>query len=599
MRIVFSYSRFSAELGLFGHFARRNSTWQPLAQCLLAACVEQAGHEAIILDGEANQWDTGRMAREAVALRPDIIGINAYSPFFHLSADLAAAIKKINPDQIVCGGGPHFTITKEKAMLPGFDYGFLGEAEESFPEFINAMDHRKDVRKIQGIMYRENEEIKSTGARWLTLTAMKKSDLGGEYPLDRLPLPARRLLNMRAYKLGTPKGRNYFTSIQGSRGCRWSCLVAGTKILMHDGKYANIERIKKGDRIVSADLRKGVPGIGTVIKTGNRIASDIYRLTFSDGTQIDITGDHPVWTKAGWRRIRSLSKEQQLLSLPDLFKGSLPAPPPFEGNHLRLASLCQRKDSTRQAWREQSHEAFGNSREGRQDTEPTTWPSIVGFHARQESGRENVARSASRGNAGSAKDKNSSLSEITTFIEANRIQENFNGKGIRSAYGKFKTYDVEQSHAPTRGGSETECYYEEITSGGQVGPASSERDEQMREAVGQDFSPRQTPSEICGIQEVLDRAWTVGEETESRFHSYDNEIETSHPLQREILAHERKHRRTQKRLHDIGLDGSMPLGQLPTEKEQATTQGFSQRISPRRSEEHTSELQSQSNLVCR
>src|SRR3989338_8313300 len=33
---------------------------------------------------------------------------------------------------------------------------------------------------------------------------------------------------MRAYKLGTPRGRNYFTSIQGSRGCRWGCIFCAS-----------------------------------------------------------------------------------------------------------------------------------------------------------------------------------------------------------------------------------------------------------------------------------------------------------------------------------------------------------------------------------
>lgn len=228
-KVVFCYSRWSAELKLFGHFSRRNSTWQPLAQLLLAACVEKAGHEAIMLDGEANAWTTERLAQEAVKLKADAIGINAYSPFFHLSADLAQAIKRINPDQIVCGGGPHFTIAQQDAMVDGFDYGFLGEAEESFPEFVTALEHDRDVRKIQGLMYRDKGEIKSTGARWLTLEAMTKADLtGSDYPLDRLPLPARHLVNMRYYKLGTPRGRNYFTSIQGSRGCRWGCIFCAS-----------------------------------------------------------------------------------------------------------------------------------------------------------------------------------------------------------------------------------------------------------------------------------------------------------------------------------------------------------------------------------
>ena len=140
-----------------------------MAQALCAAVCEEAGHEAIILDGQAKQWDTQRMAREVVALKPDIVGINAYSPFFHLSADLAAAIKAINKDIPVMGGGPHFTIVKEKAMLPGFDYGFLGEAEDSLPEFLEYFAQRGALaapRHIKGLMWRDYAgKIHSTGER--------------------------------------------------------------------------------------------------------------------------------------------------------------------------------------------------------------------------------------------------------------------------------------------------------------------------------------------------------------------------------------------------------------------------------------------------
>lgn len=231
MKVVFSYQQFSGEYGLFGHFARRNSTWAPLAQALLAAICEEAGHEAIILDGQANQWNTERMAQEVAKLRPDIVGINAYSPFFHLSADLAAAIKKINPEIPVMGGGPHFTIVKEKAMLPGFDYGFLGEAEDSLPEFLNVFRTPKYLDKVRGIMYRKEGKIVSTGERWVKAEAMKKKEIYGEHPLDRFPFPARHLLDMRAYKLGTPKGRLHFTSLQSARGCPWTCIFCASDAL--------------------------------------------------------------------------------------------------------------------------------------------------------------------------------------------------------------------------------------------------------------------------------------------------------------------------------------------------------------------------------
>lgn len=223
MRVVFGYASWTGEYGLFGHLAKRGSTWPPLNLALLGAICEQAGHEAVIIDGEVNGWKKERLAQEIVKQRPDIIGFSAYSPFFHLSADVAAEVKKINPDIPIMIGGPHVTIVKEKALLPQFDYGFLGEAEDSLPEFLNTLRYGKpyNLRDVRGVMWRENGEIVNTGERWVKTEAMTKKEIYGEHPLDRLPLPARHLLPMERYRLGTSLGRSHFTSIQTARGCPW------------------------------------------------------------------------------------------------------------------------------------------------------------------------------------------------------------------------------------------------------------------------------------------------------------------------------------------------------------------------------------------
>ena len=222
MRVVLSYPAWTGEYGLFGHFAKRNSTWPPLAQALLAAVCEEAGHETFIIDGEAMGWKKERLAQETIALKPDIVGLTAYSPFFHLSADVATEIKKLNPDIPIMVGGPHITIQKEKAFLPQFDYAFMGEAEHSLPEFLSIFSGSKDFGKLKGIIFRKGSEIVNTGAAWLRDTTMRKSELGGKYPLDDIPLPARHLLPMEKYRLGTPNGRDQFTSLQTARGCPWT-----------------------------------------------------------------------------------------------------------------------------------------------------------------------------------------------------------------------------------------------------------------------------------------------------------------------------------------------------------------------------------------
>lgn len=231
MRVTFGYAQWTGEYGLFGHFAKRNSTWPPLNLALLGAVVGAAGHEAVIIDGEAEGLPAKKLAERILQTNPDLVGFSAYSPFFHLTCDAAAEVKKLNPDIPIMVGGPHITIMKEKALLPQFDYGFMGEAEDSLPEFLDVFTGSRDFGKVKGILFRKAGEIFSTGERWVMTEAMRKSDMAGEHPLDRFPLPARNLLNMTKYKLGTPVGRHNFTSLQTARGCPWTCIFCASDAL--------------------------------------------------------------------------------------------------------------------------------------------------------------------------------------------------------------------------------------------------------------------------------------------------------------------------------------------------------------------------------
>src|ERR687897_1438570 len=98
MKVLLLYPTWTGAYGLFGHFARRNSTWPPLNLALLAAIAERHGHQVTILDGEAEQISLDDMVRTAVAQKPDLIGFTATSPFFHLSKAVAEGIKRLAPE---------------------------------------------------------------------------------------------------------------------------------------------------------------------------------------------------------------------------------------------------------------------------------------------------------------------------------------------------------------------------------------------------------------------------------------------------------------------------------------------------------------------
>ena len=88
-------------------------------------------------------------------------------------------------------------------MLPCFDYGFIGEAEYSLPQFLTNFDAEKRNNRLKvktkGVMFRDGDQIRSQGEEWISLKSTKRGDLGVREILDEIPIPARHLLPMEKY----------------------------------------------------------------------------------------------------------------------------------------------------------------------------------------------------------------------------------------------------------------------------------------------------------------------------------------------------------------------------------------------------------------
>ncbi len=98
---------------------------------------------------------------------------------------------------LVIGGGPHVSgdpLGSLKSL--GFDYVFVGEAEESLTEFLSSIVSGGDIVKVGGIAYIDNDKL-------IIRTPPQPVNLD-EYP----PFPAERGL---------------FNPIEVSRGCPYAC----------------------------------------------------------------------------------------------------------------------------------------------------------------------------------------------------------------------------------------------------------------------------------------------------------------------------------------------------------------------------------------
>lgn len=237
MKVVLVYPTWTSNYGIATYFAKRASVWPPLNLANLAAVAEKKGHEVRIVDGQVENMSLRKTIEQIEVFKPDIIGITATTPFYHIASDLARGLKHSNSKTPIAVGGPHISILREKAFSSFWDYAFIGEADESWPMFLEQYENGKDVSNVKGILYRDGGNVKFTGM----------PDPIDD--LDSIPFPARHLLKMNKYKLGTSQGTKNFTSIMYSRGCPFKCIFCNTKLIGHRVRRRSVRLVV--DEIIS------------------------------------------------------------------------------------------------------------------------------------------------------------------------------------------------------------------------------------------------------------------------------------------------------------------------------------------------------------
>jgi len=97
---------------------------------------------------------------------PRVIGIRCLTNERNDALSLARMIKKINKDIKIVLGGPHATIMY-KQLLDYFpiDYIVVGEGDITFLELVDAIYNNKDVKDVEGIVFKKKDTIIKTKKR--------------------------------------------------------------------------------------------------------------------------------------------------------------------------------------------------------------------------------------------------------------------------------------------------------------------------------------------------------------------------------------------------------------------------------------------------
>ena len=102
-----------------------------------------------------------------------------------------------------------------------------------------------------------------------------------------------------------------------------ACFVAGTPIVLADGKQKPIEQIRAGDHVLAFDTVRREFVDGRVIRSIKRTVSERLQIVFASGLSIEVTGEHPFYLPE--RRTDAPVVHDEFVRARDLRPGDRPA----------------------------------------------------------------------------------------------------------------------------------------------------------------------------------------------------------------------------------------------------------------------------------
>jgi len=207
----------------------------PLGLATIAAYIREQGINVSIIDAWAESLSLEELEQKVSHSGADIIGIYIVSPRYTLGKATIKTCRQALPDSLIVAGGPHPSAMPEATLndIPELDVCVIGEGELTMAELVRAIENGADLSAVDGLAYRDGNEIKITKTREFIKD------------LDTLPFPARDLFPMDKYNNPPPPhGRKKpFLTIITSRGCPYTCAYCSKSVFKQNYRTRSPEKV--------------------------------------------------------------------------------------------------------------------------------------------------------------------------------------------------------------------------------------------------------------------------------------------------------------------------------------------------------------------
>ncbi|MBU1084264.1 MAG: radical SAM protein [Candidatus Omnitrophota bacterium] len=208
---------------------------QPLIY--LGAVLRENNYRCSLLDANALHLGVEETIARILAFSPKYVGISAPTMLISAAGELARRLKEKNGDIVMIVGGPHMSAVPGMTMekYKSIDVGVIGEGEVTILELLKALDEKKPLGSVKGLIFREGDSIRTTAPRPYIAD------------LDTIPFPAWDMLPdiMAHYQQSAARiDRLPSISMVTSRGCPFQCIFCARNV------FGNVTRSHSSDYLI-------------------------------------------------------------------------------------------------------------------------------------------------------------------------------------------------------------------------------------------------------------------------------------------------------------------------------------------------------------
>lgn len=196
-------------------------THSNLAIRYLKAFTEDLDYKCFIKEFSINDR-VERIVQEIIAEKADIVAFSCYIWNKDYVKQISDLVKLIDSNVKLLFGGPEVSFDSEKYLKDSLaDYLIEGEGEETFREFIECIINNRKLKDVEGLYYKENNEIFYGGKRKL----MDLNKVVFPYTID-------------------DDLNNKIVYFESSRGCPFNCKYCLSSTI-RGVRFMNLERVKR------------------------------------------------------------------------------------------------------------------------------------------------------------------------------------------------------------------------------------------------------------------------------------------------------------------------------------------------------------------